>query len=78
MVIDPVDGRRLYAGTCEGVFRSTDGGNNWSAIKGSLKRGPVKALVIDPKERNTLYAGTTEGVFKSTDNGLNWLATLRY
>lgn len=29
LVIDPNDSSRVYAGTERGVFRSTDGGENW-------------------------------------------------
>jgi len=54
------------------VFKSTDGGTNWSA-SGS---GPtyVYALAMDPTNSNILYVGTNSGVYRSTDGGTNWSA----
>ena len=48
-----------------GVFKSTNGGANWSAINDGLGNRIVKALVIDPTNPRTLYAGTDGGVFVS-------------
>jgi photosystem II stability/assembly factor-like uncharacterized protein len=56
-----------------GVFKSTDGGTNWSAANTGLTNKRVRALAIDPTAPNTLYAGTYGGgVFKSTDGGTSW------
>ena len=57
-----------------GVFRSTDGGENWRRVNTGLPRNPwVDTLAIDPVTPTTLYAGITrEGVFKSIDSGENW------
>jgi photosystem II stability/assembly factor-like uncharacterized protein len=49
------------------VFKSTNGGANWSAVNTGLTNLYVNALAIDPTNPNTLYAGTNGGgVFKST------------
>jgi photosystem II stability/assembly factor-like uncharacterized protein len=75
----------LYTGgsvTESSLFKSTDGGNNWS---GTGLHAFISAVAIDPLNPNTLYAGTTDygfdlgytaflGVFKSTDGGQSWLA----
>ena len=75
LAIDPVTPTTLYAGTDGGgVFKSTDGGGNWSAINTGLTNTYVYALAIDPVTPTTLYAGTYDGVFKSTDGGENWNA----
>jgi hypothetical protein len=56
-----------------GIFKSTDGGGNWSAANTGLTCGSdlwgVVALALDP---TTLYAGTAGGVYKSTDGGTSW------
>ena len=58
-----------------GVFKSTNGGGNWSAVNTGLTDTYVHALAIDPVTPTTLYAGTEGGgVFKSTDGGGNWSA----
>jgi hypothetical protein len=80
----------LYAGTDIGVFKSTNGGANWTAINGGLPyywdyeigtyHPDVHTLVIDPQTPDTLYAAVScygdveDGVFKSTDGGANWTA----
>ena len=54
------------------MFKSTNGGGDWSAINTGLTTTVVLALAIDPATPATLYAGTGGGVFKSTDGGGNW------
>ena len=77
LAIDPTDTSTLYAGTERGgVFKSTDGGDNWFAINNGLTKfdGFVKALAIDPEDTSTLYAGLSQGgVFKSVDGGASWV-----
>lgn len=62
----------LFAGTAEeGVFRSTDNGQTWTACNTGLSNLMVNALFSD--ERHYLFAGTTNGmVYVSTDDGDNW------
>ena len=57
------------------MFKSTDGGGNWSAVNTGLTNTDVRALAIDPATPATLYAGTYGGgVFKSMNGGGNWTA----
>ena len=63
LAIDPKTPATLYAGTDGGVFKSTDGGMNWSAVNTGLTATGVHALAIDPQTPTTLYAGTYGGVF---------------
>ena len=76
LAIDPATPATLYAGTWGGgVFKSTNGGGNWSAVNTGLTNTTVRALAIDPVTPATLYAGTDGGgVFKSTNGGANWSA----
>lgn len=62
----------LFAGTAEeGVFRSTDNGQTWTACNTGLTNLVVNALFSD--DRQYLFAGTTNGmVLFSTDDGDNW------
>jgi photosystem II stability/assembly factor-like uncharacterized protein len=90
LVIDPTNSATLYAGSDDeyfsapgvgGLFKSIDGGVNWS--KTSLGDTAVSALAMDPTNSNTLYAATENfyskpkgfrGLFKSTDSGVTWVA----
>ncbi|HET6880242.1 MAG TPA: hypothetical protein VFI31_08810 [Pirellulales bacterium] len=64
----------LFVGTVgEGVWRSTDGGGEWSrASKGMFVECDVRALAIDPHRPNVVYAGTNEGVYRTENAGDDW------
>lgn len=70
----PSDPRILFAGTLQGVFRSTDRGVSWSLIspKGSTEIHEIESLAIDPKNPAVLYAGTWHLPWKTSDGGAHW------
>src|SRR2546427_404071 len=78
LAIDPQTPTTLYAGTSgHGVFKSADGGGNWSAVNTGLTTPYgaiwVTALPIDAMTPTALYESWTGGaVFKSTDGGESW------
>jgi Bacterial Ig domain len=68
-------------GTSAGhVFKSTDGGANWTLADGTQTPGNVNAIpdipahsvVVDPNDNQRIYVGTDLGVFISLDGGQNW------
>ena len=69
--IDPQTPANVYAGTYEGLFRSTDGGLSFVPLT-RPGTGRLDGLSIDPSNPQILYAATFDGVFKSTDRGLTW------
>src|SRR5439155_6256077 len=82
-VIDPQTPATLYARTNGGVFKSTDGGADWSPVNTGLPSPNISALAVDPQTPATLYASVSMGsfafpssgaVFKSTDGGASWSA----
>lgn len=78
LAIHPTQPATLYAGTGNGVFKSTNGGRTWTAINNGLLNRNVVALVINPSNPSILYAATAgsaignTGVYKSTDGGDSW------
>ncbi len=73
LAINPTAPQTLFAGTSEGVLKSTDGGRTWTAADTGLPDTGVTTMAIDPAAPQTLYAGTdSSGVFKSTDGGNSW------
>ncbi len=70
----PSDPRTLFAGTLEGVFRSTDAGASWTLISppGSKEIHEVESLAVDPADAEIVYAGTWHLPWKTTDGGRNW------
>jgi photosystem II stability/assembly factor-like uncharacterized protein len=70
----PSDHNTLVAGTLKGVYRSEDGGQQWTQISpvGSMDLHEVESIAIDPKDPRTIYAGTWHLPWKTTDGGANW------
>lgn len=59
-----------FAGTWNGVYRTTTGGTIWESV--DLKGKSIHSLLVDGM---TVYAGTNRGVYKSSDNGGSWDST---
>ena len=57
-----------------GVYKSIDGGLNWSPINSGLTNTDIRDLVISPTNPSRLYAATRTGVFKTDDGGVSWSA----
>jgi photosystem II stability/assembly factor-like uncharacterized protein len=55
------------------VFRSSDGGKSWKAIKGDLPADEItRVLRADPGAKGLLYAGTETGIWFTLDDGAHW------
>ncbi len=72
-----VGGYRRKLGTSTtypAVYRSTDGGNNFTYCSGTMPNTAyyVYSLAVHPTNANYVYAGTIYGVYRSTDAGLTW------
>jgi photosystem II stability/assembly factor-like uncharacterized protein len=68
---DPVDPRRVFGGTTEGLFLSQDGGDSWSRI--TSPKLSISALQVDPSDnRRILMATDYQGIFRSQDGGKTW------
>jgi photosystem II stability/assembly factor-like uncharacterized protein len=78
---DSVHPETLYAGTAGffpgDMYKSTNGGENWTSVGGSGLYGGIASIVIDPISTDTIYAGgaSGQGLFKSTDGGSTWQLT---
>lgn len=70
----PSDPTILFAGTLQGVFRSTDSGADWTQISPphSKEIHEIESLAIDPKDPRIVYAGTWHLPWKTTDGGKTW------
>src|SRR5437762_11292673 len=71
MAIDPNSPAKVYASIYNaGVFKTIDGGMNWTAVNSGLAAGTANSLAVNPS--SDVYAANNEGVFKSADGGLSW------
>jgi len=62
-----------------GIYKSTNGGQNWTQINNGLPSTAVhytgvSSIAISPNYATdaTVFAGTNYGIYKSTDGGQNW------
>ena len=65
---DPKRPGRIFIGSTHGLFRSTDGGDNWRLVYGGGSESTTHAIAIDPANPDVIYAAN--GV--SGRNGVEW------
>lgn len=59
--IDPTNSNKVYLGTAQGgVYRSVDGGTNWTPIFDTGASSAVGAVALAPSNPTILYIGTGE------------------
>lgn len=95
VAIDPTNPKIVWTGTGEswvrnsvsigdGIYKSTDGGENWTNV-GLKDSEHIAKILIDPKDGNTVYACATghlwddneeRGVYKTIDGGRSWKKVL--
>jgi photosystem II stability/assembly factor-like uncharacterized protein len=95
VTIDPSNPRTVWVGTGEswvrnsvsvgdGVYRSTDGGENWTHL-GLKETERISRIVVHPRDPGTAYVCATghlwdanpeRGVFKTADAGRTWRKVL--
>ncbi len=95
VAIDRSNPKIVWAGTGEtwvrnsvsigdGIYRSSDGGENWTNM-GLKNSERIAKILIDPKNGSVVYACATghlwddspdRGVYKTTDGGKNWRKVL--
>jgi len=68
----------------DGIYKSTDGGENWTPV-GLHDSEHIAKILIDPKDGNTVFACATghlwddsqeRGVYKTSDGGQTWKKVL--
>ncbi|MBI2819671.1 MAG: hypothetical protein HYX73_06810 [Acidobacteria bacterium] len=68
--------RDCYYGA--GVYRSSDGGKNWSRINpDNFLSSPTSVIVFDSQKPGTIFIGRSSALWRSTDGGANWEVVLR-
>lgn len=70
----PGDLNVYYGGAASGgIWKSTDGGTNWTPIFDDMPTQSVGSLAIAPSDTNVIWAGTNDGMLHVTrDGGEKW------
>ncbi len=91
VALDPANPKTVWVGTGEtwvrnsvsvgdGIYRSTDGGDNWTKL-GLADTERIARIVVHPKNANTVFACATghlfddhpdRGVYRTKDGGKTW------
>jgi photosystem II stability/assembly factor-like uncharacterized protein len=62
IAVDPHDPNLVYVGGAQGgVYRSLDGGQNWTQLLVGAKNFAVGCITVDPVDPNIIFIGTGEG-----------------
>lgn len=95
VTVDPSNHKIVWVGTGEswmrnsvsvgdGIYKSVDGGDNWTAM-GLKDSEHIARILVDPGDSNTVYACATghawndndeRGVYKTSDGGKTWRKVL--
>ncbi len=72
---NPLDVWVTFSGYSDGnkVFHSSDGGNNWQNISGTLPNIPTNCMAVQDDAVNSLYLGTDFGTFYRNDTMPDWI-----
>jgi photosystem II stability/assembly factor-like uncharacterized protein len=76
--IDPLNASNILANANGSVYRSTDGGTNYTSIGTGLSSHYIQTIAVDPHDDGTVWAGGPHGIFKSTDRGRTWTAPMSH
>ncbi|HKU77816.1 MAG TPA: hypothetical protein VJR02_28135, partial [Pyrinomonadaceae bacterium] len=96
VTIDPKDPKVIWVGTGEawtrnsvsigdGVYKSTDGGENWTNM-GLRESERITKILVNPNQTNTVYVcapgklwsdSEERGLYKTTDGGKTWTKILK-
>ncbi len=96
VTIDPKNPKVIWVGTGEswtrnsvsvgdGVYKSVDGGDNWTNV-GLNNSERIAKILVDPSNTNNVYVCTPgklwsdsddRGVYKTTDGGKTWIKVLK-
>ena len=71
VTVDPRDRDIVYVSNTS-LYRSTDGGHNFTAIKGAPGGDDYHMLWIDPMDANRMILGSDQGAIVSLNGGKTW------
>jgi photosystem II stability/assembly factor-like uncharacterized protein len=79
--VDWHDENRVYIGTIDGLYRSTDKGRTFFRIwqgRSSMAERVINAVATDPFDPKTIMIGTSRGLFISRDRGITFRKEMNF
>ena len=71
IAVDPTDPDVVYSASVV-MWRTEDGGHNWSAVRGAPGGDDYQKIWINPNNPNTLLVVTDQGAVVSANRGKSW------
>jgi len=72
VAVHPSNPSIVYAQQDHDIYRSTDGGIQWTLANGIVGLRRVNAFVFDPQNSDHMFAAASPGAWVSVDGGVNW------
>ncbi len=73
LAVAPSDPDIVFVAIYEGLLKTVDGGQQWTAVDSGLPSTDIRALAIHPSDASKVWAGLMpDGIYKSTDGGITW------
>jgi photosystem II stability/assembly factor-like uncharacterized protein len=85
IAVNPDNNNEIYVGsTCGGVFKTTDGGNNWESVFDDNPFLTISCITLSPHNSAHVFVGTGDpnisgypfvgdGIYKSINSGQTWI-----
>jgi photosystem II stability/assembly factor-like uncharacterized protein len=71
--VHPNEPRTIFAGADDGIYKSTDGGQNFVRLDSPMNSREVWKIAIDPTNPDIIFAGTRPAaLYRSKDGGQSW------
>jgi len=70
LTVDPANSNIVFVGRGDSLYKTTNGGVNWSVI--AFAKTEIQKIAFDKSNSNNVYVTLTNGISKSTNGGSAW------
>jgi photosystem II stability/assembly factor-like uncharacterized protein len=74
LAVHPHDLRTIYLGNESGLYRSTNGADDWARVESPVNERQVWSILLSPHNPDVILVGTCPSrLFQSADGGRTWM-----